>query len=413
MHTLKFRAKFGTVTLHFWAVTTLNFARNSGLTLNQIANIALGNGNSRNAGIVGRTLNEFIAYFYPPKIRGYNWRVNWTIVQRDHPHLIDSKNNQTKAGSQHASPLQGMKQALDDEIREVRRESEANPIKALGADSLGAIGDGSFLYEAVIELSGDTELPIPEGVDIRLRWNRHIDPFIMDATLLSYEALKSTIIFEVARPLSKQHLNTDFVVLPRIEELLRAIQSKVLTLASDEHALSWKLLRAELEPQRKPWAHALNRIGLDDAQLYAVEQCLSQDITFLWGPPGTGKTHTLSRLMAMAALGGQKIIATAIANVAVDQMAIGLVRALENVGREGQQLLTGGRILRFGHPRLPEVSGEAKSVQVRLAHSLNSQLSTLNSQLSFERGQIFEKTVESGEWRIDSESSVPILAALI
>lgn len=329
------------------------------LTLNQIANISLGSGNSRNSSIVGRTLNEFIVYFHPPSREGYNWRVNWSNIQRDHPHLVATKRSQL-AGSGHSSPLPGMKQALDDEIREVRRESEAHPIRALGAYSLGAIGDGSFLYEALIELPGDSELPIPEGVSIRLRWHRYLDPSVVDATLLSYDALTSTIIFNVDRPLSNQHLTTDFIVLPRIEELLKAIQSKVATLASDQQALSWRLLRADLQPKRKPWIHNLDISGLDDAQLHAVDQCLNQDITFLWGPPGTGKTHTLCRLMAIAALGGQKIIATAIANVAVDQIAIGLVRALESFGKEGQQLLTDGRILRFGHPRLPEVIGEPK-----------------------------------------------------
>ncbi len=64
--------------------------------------------------------------------------------------------------------------------------------------------------------------------------------------------------------------------------------------------------------------------------------------------------------MAIAALGGQKVVAVAIANVAVDQMALQLVRALEDYGVEGRALLNNGSVLRFGHPRLPEVSGEAR-----------------------------------------------------
>src|SRR2546422_7675841 len=59
-----------------------------GLTLPQVANIALGSGNNRNASIVGSTLSLFIRYFYAPKgSQAYKWRVNWTAVQRDYPHL--------------------------------------------------------------------------------------------------------------------------------------------------------------------------------------------------------------------------------------------------------------------------------------------------------------------------------------
>ena len=78
------------------------------------------------------------------------------------------------------------------------------------------------------------------------------------------------------------------------------------------------------------------------------------------GAAGYDKTYTLGKLIAEAALAGKRIVATSIANVAVDQLAIQVMRALEGVGAAGESLLTSGQVIRFGHPRLPEVVKEAK-----------------------------------------------------
>lgn len=91
-----------------------------------------------------------------------------------------------------------------------------------------------------------------------------------------------------------------------------------------------------------------------------IQGCLDRDISFVWGPPGTGKTYTLGKLIATAAIAGKRIIATSIANVAVDQLALQVMRALETAEPKGLTLVNGGQVIRFGHPRLPEVIKEAR-----------------------------------------------------
>jgi len=321
-----------------------------GLTLPQIANIALGNGNSRNAGLVGRTLNEFIVYFRPPSRTGYKWEVNWGLVQRDYPNLLDRKPKSTKT-LEPAEAIEEMCRALDDEIR---------PIKSLGAYLVAEQSDGAFLYEAVVELPGDTELPIPEGVRIRLRWPNFVERCVIEATLLSYDAVRSTIIFETDRALSQRHLFTDFVIEPLVDELLKIVKATLSLVAANAQCLALRLLKNDFEPIGRPWPSIVSPEGLDESQLLAVTTCLGQDVTFVWGPPGTGKTHALARLIANAALANEKVVATAIANVAVDQLALRVVDALEQAGPAGRALLNDGHVFRFGHPRLPAVSGESR-----------------------------------------------------
>lgn len=332
----------------------------AGLTLNQIASLSLGKGNSKNAAIVGRTLADFREYFDPPGEYGYKWKVRWQKVAQDYPDLLESGSQRRSTPAQQTSPLDGMKRALQDEIRAVREDADQHPVRATVTPPPTDLGDGSFLYEAFVEMQTDAELPIPEGVKIRLLWPPYVEPGYTEATLLSYDALESLVFIEVERPFSERQVRTSFRILPCLEELIRALEGQLEKLASRRDCLSWRILDGSGLPQSRPWGLPLQVQHLDETQARAVESCLNSDISFLWGPPGTGKTYTLGHLMAAAALAGRKVIATAISNVAVDQMASHLVRALEQQGVRGSSLLEQGSILRFGHPRLPEVTGEKR-----------------------------------------------------
>lgn len=323
------------------------------LTPQAIANRVLGAGTSANAAKILRTLNEFRTYFGPPRGNGHNWRVNWTAVRRDHPNLFNFS-------PPPANPLDGMMQALDDEIRAVKKDMEDRPVWAQASADLGMAGEGSFLYEAWIDLPGDSELPIPEGVGILLHWPRVTEKPFVEATLLNYDALNSQVIFDVEAPLLASHRKEQFRILPRVDELLKAVKGKLATLKLNPHALSWRFLAGNVVPQPNPWNGQVDSQGLDPSQLSVIQGCLGRDISFVWGPPGTGKTHTLGRLIATAAIAGKRIIATSIANVAVDQLAFQVVRALESAGPNELALVNGGQVIRFGHPRLPEVIKEPR-----------------------------------------------------
>lgn len=85
--------------------------------------------------------------------------------------------------------------------------------------------------------------------------------------------------------------------------------------------------------------------GLNDAQREAVAFALSaRDAALLHGPPGTGKTTTLVELIRQMAARGQKVLAVAPSNLAVDNL-------LEKL------LAAGVKAIRLGHPArvLPEL----------------------------------------------------------
>ncbi|MEL6181090.1 MAG: AAA domain-containing protein, partial [Myxococcota bacterium] len=77
---------------------------------------------------------------------------------------------------------------------------------------------------------------------------------------------------------------------------------------------------------------------LNPAQLHAIDRALATlDIALIHGPPGTGKTRTLVEVIRQAVARGERILATAASNTAVDNLAERLC-------------LTGLAVVRLGHP---------------------------------------------------------------
>ncbi len=334
------------------------------LTFNQIASLGLGVGNPRNAARVGQALNEYRQYFELPRPGGYKCRARWEAIRRDHPHLFPQPKPAAPSGLgplapepavEASGPLQGMLTALSAELAAVREQNEKRPIRAHAAKPV-EISLTGCAYEATVEVPGDEELPIPEGVRVRLRWR---GAHLMEGDLLAYDAPRAVVIFLVPQPIPAHLVNRDFELLPAVEDLIEAVRKRLQQVPLDS-GFPGKLLRGG-KPTERPEC-ALPELGdLDDSQRGTVAACLRRDISFVWGPPGTGKTHTLARLITCLALSGEgPVVATSIANVAVDQLALQVVRALEGMGGPGKAILEQGRVLRFGHPRLPDVAAERR-----------------------------------------------------
>lgn len=92
--------------------------------------------------------------------------------------------------------------------------------------------------------------------------------------------------------------------------------------------------------------------SLNDSQRSAVEFAMSaQDLAIIHGPPGTGKTTTLIEIICQAVAKGQRILATAPSNTAVDNLVEKLAeRRIE--------------VLRIGHP--------ARVQESLLSHTLDA-----------------------------------------
>jgi hypothetical protein len=84
--------------------------------------------------------------------------------------------------------------------------------------------------------------------------------------------------------------------------------------------------------------------GLNPSQTRAIEKALSQRVTFLWGPPGTGKTRTMAALAALLVKKKKRVLLSALSNLALDQLLLATVARLGHgagdvaIARTGTQM---------------------------------------------------------------------------
>jgi superfamily I DNA and/or RNA helicase len=90
--------------------------------------------------------------------------------------------------------------------------------------------------------------------------------------------------------------------------------------------------------------------GLNQLQADALEVVAKNSVTYIWGPPGTGKTTTMGSIVAALASLGQKVLLVSNTNLAIDTA---LERCLDRFSDVKD--LSGGEMLRLGTMVKPEL----------------------------------------------------------
>ena len=90
--------------------------------------------------------------------------------------------------------------------------------------------------------------------------------------------------------------------------------------------------------------------GLNQLQSDALEVVARNSVTYIWGPPGTGKTTTMGSIVAALASLGQKVLLVSNTNLAIDTA---LERCLDRFSDIKE--LGGGEMLRLGTMVKPEL----------------------------------------------------------
>jgi len=117
-----------------------------------------------------------------------------------------------------------------------------------------------------------------------------------------------------------------------------------------------------LKEGRVGWASIPSGIDLGDAAestRHALEQVLGSEVTFLWGPPGTGKTFSIARLVAAMVESGERALITSHTHAAVEQALWATVEP-PSEGRaggplHGSPLMERGGLLKVGPLRQEKI----------------------------------------------------------
>ena len=157
-------------------------------------------------------------------------------------------------------------------------------------------------------------------------------------------------------------------------DLLRRLKEKIEGLRSaGDYGLA--PLVFGLSPPHPGYRHLKSSVShrFDEHGARVLEQCLGSDVTYVWGPPGTGKTFTIAGLAAAIAELGETVLVTSHTHAAVEQALWALVEPPSG-DRDpgllyGSALLDEGRVLKVGELK----SEKMKSEEMKKVH-LNSYL---------------------------------------
>lgn len=87
---------------------------------------------------------------------------------------------------------------------------------------------------------------------------------------------------------------------------------------------------------------------INKGQGTAIKLSMKNDVTFIWGPPGTGKTYTLAQIAIKCIENNERVLIISHSNVAVDGAIERIVKNLEERLLEKPFFKN---IIRYGYPR--------------------------------------------------------------
>lgn len=223
--------------------------------------------------------------------------------------------------------LDEFRAALQDEIEVAKRNSSSSAIPLSNGHKVSDQGRAhqyAFLIDSVLNTPDGApgDLIIPGKAP-------------MGATIVSTEGLR--IVISVETDLGKfvpvARLQTNLAILMR--KLIERIESN----ASSQNPAADRMLGfvpgtgVPIAPAGKP--------KLNESQLTALQSALGRNLTFIWGPPGTGKTHTIGTIAEYLHKEARSVLLVSHTNTAVDQ-------AIRHIANSLKEELPYGAVVRVG-----------------------------------------------------------------
>lgn len=307
-------------------------------THRQWASLIFGRADSEGNNYLSRATSTYSTYIIR---KGNKYKWNLEKVNSEHPNFFYSEENQDVD----KDILSEFISAIDDEIDQAKRQRQKDTYQVLSLDFF-KVSNTEHVYVAELDIDRDDEPKLSEGLPVQIK----VGGLNFDGKVLEFDRLLSKLYFDCPYPLLKYTGRIRVVVdtvwlLEQIKERIKEIdKEEIMNLPIN------KFITSKCKPDKK-YAFNNSRISditrLDESQKNATIKSIENDLTLIWGPPGTGKSHTLSYILADFFRAEEKTLVCCIANVAVDALTKKLANLIEDTYSNNE--FRNGSILRLGH----------------------------------------------------------------
>jgi hypothetical protein len=295
--------------------------------------------------------------------------------------------------------LKEFRYALREEIEAARRSAVASGVHLLDGRRISAsAGSRQYVFrvESALNLPDDSpgDLLVPGCAGRPL-----------ETTIVAIDGLAITVSVpeDLGDYVPRAVLQSD------LSHLLRSLIERVEEFADRENPAGSRLLgETAASGVAVPWTGG----GMNRAQAEAVASALGRDTTFIWGPPGTGKTRTIGAIGNELLRAGRSVLIVSHTNSAVDQA---LLKVADELGSE----LIDGSVLRLGEPKDEQLRNRSRlraetHIQERSRELLEAQ-EALGAERVALRNDVAEwrRLIAICEWVDQSESELATLRALL
>ena len=251
------------------------------------------------------------------------------------------------------------RQALNAEILYLK-ETGGKRYRIIDGEQLITKNKNIYVYT----FETDSELHFPDGTAIKLWFPDKIIP----AQVISCEDF--TITIQPVEYIGDKVETVEFTAEPW--QLMEALAERIDELNPDTSPIAYELACKGMKQinQRK-----MISLGQDSA----LKKSTTQGIMFIWGPPGTGKTTTLAKIASEHISKNERILMLSYSNVSVDGAVLRVAKMSD---------CEDGQIIRYGYPRVKELSESDKLTSYAYILNQNPELAEEYRRLRQERSKL-------------------------
>jgi hypothetical protein len=199
--------------------------------------------------------------------------------------------------------LNNFRKALEDEIEEIRKSGLSSTIVYSGR----RINNKGKEYWYRFEISYAPTLPADTPCKLIIGNDQY------DVTVISFEEKSLIVSSDVALPetIGKARLENGTTVL--MERLIQCIENN-----ADKNHKFWDKMFHYIESNEQNSHEGINIEGNNESQNNAINAAISNDVTYIWGPPGTGKTTIIGQIIDKFIARDSSVLIASHTNTAVD-----------------------------------------------------------------------------------------------